>query len=292
MDDFAVMGDTFEEALHNLEKILHRCRETNLSLSNEKCSMIMTDGIVLGLHVFVAGNKVDPEKIEVIEKLPPPTSQKGVQSFLGNSRYYRIFVENFTKVASPLFKLLTKEYEFHWNDECQATFDTFKEMLSSTPVLRGTDWKLPFHISTNDSDSTIGVVLGQKEDLVTHAIYYVSKNLTLAELNYTVIEKEFLDVIYVINKFRNYITGYEVFVHTKHSVVRYLMNKPDTNGRITRWLLLLREFDITVLDRLGKENQVADFLSRLNHVGEDVIVNDSFHDKKNCYFCQNTLVYR
>jgi hypothetical protein len=84
----------------------------------------------------------------------------------------------------------------------------------------------------------IGVVLGQKENLLTYVIYFISKNLAPTELNYTVTEKEFLAVVYAINKFRHYITGYEVFIHTDHSSIKYLMNKPITNGRITRWLLL------------------------------------------------------
>jgi len=187
--------------------------------------MIMTEGIVLGHHVSAAGIKVDPTKIEVIVKVPPPTNQKGVRSFLGHAGYYRRFLENFTKVASPLFKLLTKESKFHWNDECQVAFDKFKEKLSTAPVLRGPDWKFPFHISIDASDSAIGTVLGQKEDPVTHAIYFISKNLTPTELNYVVTEKEFLVVVYAINKFRHYITDYKVFVHTDHSAIHYLMKK-------------------------------------------------------------------
>lgn len=201
--------------------------------------MNMTGGIVLGHHVSIARSKVDPLNIEVIAKLSPPTNKKGIQSFLGCAGYYRRFVENFTKVTSSLFRLLTKEYEFHWNDECQATFDTLKEKISSAPVLRGPDWKFPFHISTDASYSAIGSVLGEKEDSVTHAIYYVSENLTPAELNYTVTKNKFLAVIYAINKFRHYMMSYEVFVHTDHFAIQYLMNKPITNGRITRWLLLL-----------------------------------------------------
>ena len=85
MDDFTVMGDTCEQYLHNIEKVLKRCRETNLSLSNEKCFMIMTEGIVLGHHVSTAGIKFDPVKIQVIVKLPPPTIQKGVRYFLGHA---------------------------------------------------------------------------------------------------------------------------------------------------------------------------------------------------------------
>ena len=81
-----------------------------------------------------------------------------------------------------------------------------------------------------------------------HAIYFISKNLTHAELNYTGIEKEFLAVVYSINKFCHYITGYEVFVHTDHSAIIFLMNKPITNGRVTQWLLLLQEFNITIID--------------------------------------------
>jgi len=92
---------------------------------------------------------------------------------------------------------------------------------------------------TNPLGSTIGVVLGQNENLLTDAIYLISKNLALPELNYTMIEKEFLAVVYAINKFRNFVTRYELFIHTDHSTIRYLMNKPITNGRITRLLLLL-----------------------------------------------------
>ena len=93
------------------------------------------------------------------------------------------------------------------------------------PILRGPNWSLPFHISIDASDTTIGGVLGQKEGQEPYAIYFISKNLTSAELNYIVTEKEFLEVVYSINKFRHYITSYRVFVHTDHSTIRFLMNK-------------------------------------------------------------------
>jgi len=94
-----------------------------------------------------------------------------------------------------------------------------------------------------------------------------------------VTEKEFLAVVHAINKFRHYITGYETFVHTDHSAIRYLMNKPVTNGRITRWLLLLQELNITVLDRPGKQNTVADFLSRIQNANKDSPIEDKFPDE-------------
>jgi hypothetical protein len=110
MDDFTVYGNTFEEALSNLEKVLIRCQESNLSLSHEKCKMLLTEGIVLGHHLSVEGIKVDPAKIEVIVNLPSPRTQKDVRSFLGHAGYYRRFIENFTKVASPMFKTADEGY--------------------------------------------------------------------------------------------------------------------------------------------------------------------------------------
>jgi hypothetical protein len=120
--------------------------------------------------------------------------------------------------------------------------------------------------------------LGQEENHLPYAIYFISKNMTTAELNYTVTEKEFLAVIYEINKFRHYITSYSTFVHTDHSTIKYLMNKPITNARVTRWLLLLQEFDITIVDRPGKENVVVDFLSQLTP-DDDTPIDDSFLDE-------------
>ena len=125
----------------------------------------------------------------------------------------------------------------------------------------------------------MGGVLGQKEGQVFYAIYFINKNLTLAELNYTVTKKEFLVVVYSINKFRPYIIGYEVFVHMDHSAIRFLMNKLVTNGRVTQWLLLLQEFNTIVVDRPGRENLVADFLSRIQHDDGARLVDDTFPDE-------------
>ena len=99
------------------------------------------------------------------------------------------------------------------------------------------------------------------------------------ELNYTVTEKEFVAVVHAINKFRHYIIWYEIFIHIYHSTIINLMNKPITNGRVTTWLLLLWEFNITILDRPGKENVVANFLSKIHNECGLVLVNDNFPDE-------------
>jgi hypothetical protein len=133
-----------------------------------------------------------------------------VRIFLGHAGYYRRFIENFTKIVAPMFGLLIKDVDFSWTEQCQTAFETLKDKLYVAPVLRGPNWTLPFHISTDASDTAIGGVLGQKEDQQSYAIYFVSKNLSPTELNYTVTEKEFLEIVHAINKFHHYTIGYEV----------------------------------------------------------------------------------
>ena len=92
-------------------------------------------------------------------------------------------------------------------------------------------------------------------------------------------EKEILAVVHAINKFWHYITGYQVFVHTDHAAIRFLMNKPITNGRVTRWLLLLQEFYITILDKLRKGIVFADYFSRLTISDDFTSTEDYFPDE-------------
>eukprot|EP00253_Pinus_taeda_P007233 PITA_07233 len=280
MDDFTPYGSNFQEAFSNLGKVLNKCIEMNLSLSPEKCEFLMNEGIVLGHTISHQGLQVDPNKIVIIKKVPPPQKVRDVRSFLGLAGYYRIFIKDFSKLASPLFGLLEKDVEFKWNDDCQGDLNELKDKLVSTPILRGPNWALHFHIHTDASNKAIWAALEQVEEKLPYAIYFVSKTLSKAEMNYTVTKKEFLVVVHSLNKFRHYITGYQTFVHTDHAAIRYLMNKPYVNAHIIRWLLLLQQFDLTIVDKLGKENVVADFLSRLDlPAGEEGTVDDQMPDE-------------
>ena len=143
-------------------------------------------------------------------------------------------------MSSPLFGLLAKDSKFIWSKSYQEALYILKSKLTNAPILKGPNWALPFHIHDDASHKAIGVALGQVEEKFPYAIYFISKNLSKAELNYTVTEKELLVVVHSLNKFRNYITGYQIFVHIDHAVIKYLMKKPDVNARIIIWLLLLQ----------------------------------------------------
>lgn len=146
MNNFSVFGSSFDECLEHLSLVLQRCKETNLVLNWEKCHFMVQEGIVLGHRISAKGIEVDRAKIQVIEKLPPPTSVKGVRSFLGHADFYKRFINDFSKITKLLCCLLMKESIFEFTDECLLAFNTLEEKLISAPVIITPDWNLPFEL--------------------------------------------------------------------------------------------------------------------------------------------------
>ncbi|GJU68338.1 DNA-directed DNA polymerase [Tanacetum coccineum] len=146
MDDFSVFGDSFDSCLSNLEKMLKRCEDTNLVLNWEKCHFMCKEGIVLGHKISKARIEVDRAKVDVIAKLPHPTTVKGVRSFLGHAGFYRLFIQDFSKIARPMTHLLEKETPFVFSKDCINAFQTLKKKLTEAPILVVPDWNLPFEL--------------------------------------------------------------------------------------------------------------------------------------------------
>ncbi|KAM5555299.1 hypothetical protein ABKV19_023282, partial [Rosa sericea] len=270
MDDFSVFGMSFDDCLHNLDLILKRCIETNLVLNWEKCHFMVTQGIVLGHIVSARGIEVDKAKVDLVRCLPSPTSVREVRSFLGHAGFYRRFIKDFSKISRPLCTLLQKDVVFKWTKKCQEAFDTLKAALTSAPIMMPPDWTLPFEIMCDASDYAVGAVLGQRKEKKPHAIYYASRTLNDAQLNYSTTEKELLAVVFALDKFRSYLLQTKIIVYTDHAALKYLLSKKEAKPRLIRWILLLQEFDIEIKDKKGSENVVADHLSRLVH-DEDVL---------------------
>ena len=282
MDDFSVFGDSFESCLENLRKVLERCQEKNLVLNWEKCHFMVTQGIVLGHIVSKDGIEVDKAKVELISNLPIPKCVRDIRSFLGHAGFYRRFIKDFSAIARPLCTLLAKDVPFTWSPACDTAFTKLKNMLVSPPIMRSPNWDLPFEIMCDASDYAIGAVLGQREDKKAFVIYYASKTLDSAQANYTTTEKEFLAVVFALEKFRSYIVGSPVTIFTDHAALKYLLSKQDTKPRLTRWILLCQEFNLTIKDKKGVENVVADHLSRLvpDSNSHGIPLGDSFPDEQ------------
>ncbi|WKA06915.1 hypothetical protein VitviT2T_024793 [Vitis vinifera] len=281
MDDITIYGGTFEEYLVNLETVLERCIEKDLVLNWEKCHFMVHQGIVLGHIISKKGIEVDKAKVEVIAKLPSPTTVKGVRQFLGHAGFYRRFIQDFSKLSRPLCELLTKDAKFVWDEKCQKSFDQLKQFLTTAPILRAPNWKLPFELMCDASDFAIGAVLGQREDGKPYVIYYASKTLNEAQRNYTTIEKELLAVVFALDKFRAYLVGSFIIVFTDHSALKYLLTKQDAKARLIKWILLLQEFDLQIRDKKEMENVVADHLLRLAiaHNSHVLPINDDFPEE-------------
>ncbi|KAD2392836.1 hypothetical protein E3N88_39813 [Mikania micrantha] len=281
MDDFSIFGHSFYSCLTQLTKVLKRCVETNLVLSWEKSHFMVQEGIVLGHVVSKCGMEVDHAKIKVISILPLPTNVKGIRSFLGHAGFYRRFIKGFSTITKPLCNLLLKDVPFVFDNECLTAFNTLRDKLVEAPILQAHIWSLPFEIMCDSSDYAVGAVLGQRIDKKPVAIYYASKTLSDAQLNYTTTEKELLVVIYALDKFRSYILGSKVVIYSDHSALRYLMEKKDAKPRLIRWILLLQEFDLEIRDKKGSDNVVADHLSRIgvNSDEESNDINESFPDE-------------
>ncbi|GJU55356.1 reverse transcriptase domain-containing protein, partial [Tanacetum coccineum] len=280
MDDFSVFGNSFENCLSRLEKMLQRCEDTNLCLNWEKSHFMVKEGIVLGHKISKNGIEVDKAKIDVIAKLPHPTTVKGVRSFLGHAGFYRRFIKDFSKISRPMTHLLEKNTPFIFSNECIQAFQTLKNKLTEAPILIAPNWDLPFELMCDASDYAIGAVLGQRHEKHFRPIHYASKTMTEAESNYTTTEKEMLAVVYAFEKFRSYLIMNKSIVHTDHSALKYLFAKKDAKARLLRWVLLLQEFDFKVLDTKGAENLAADHLSRLENPYENVLdpkeINETF----------------
>ena len=133
MDDFTVYGSSFEQCLQNLGTVLHRFQDKNLALNWEKCHFMVTEGIVLAHRISAAGLEVDQAKVSIIKTLLPPTTVKGIRSFLGHAGFYRRFIKDFSKIARALCRLLEKDVKFNFDESCQYAFEEIKSRLVAAP---------------------------------------------------------------------------------------------------------------------------------------------------------------
>nr|GEY52576.1 reverse transcriptase domain-containing protein [Tanacetum cinerariifolium] len=240
MDNFSIFGNSFENCLSRLDKMLQWCEDTNLCLNWEKSHFMVKKGIVLVHKISKNEIEVDKAKVDVIAKLPHPITVK----------------------------------------DCIKAFQLLKKKLTKAPIFIAPNWDLPFELMCDASDFAIGAVLGQRHEKHFRPIHYASKTMTDAESNYTTTEKEMLAVVYAFEKFRSYLIINKSIVHTDHFALKYLFAKKDAKARLLWWILLLQEFDFKVLDMKGAENLMADHLSRLENPNKNVLdpkeINETF----------------
>ena len=264
VDDVLIHTETFEEHLSTVRTVLERVREANLTVKPSKCTFGMPSLDFVGHHVGCESLKVMPDKVEQVLKAERPHNKTQVRAFLGLSGYYRKFVPNYSAIAGPLTDATKKgaPAEIAWDEPQSKAFETLKGCLSRAPILRLPNWKEPFTVRTDASDTGLGAVLLQESHKLLCPVAYISRKLMPRERNYSTVEKECLAVVWAIDKFKRYLYGREFTLQTDHQPLMYMDRARMTNARVMRWALALQPYRYRLESIAGKDNVGADFLSR------------------------------
>lgn len=272
MDDLIVVGFSETQHIQNLRKVFEICRKRNLKLNSEKCQFFRNEVSFLGHLCTADGLKPDPNKIQVMLKFQRPQDKSEVKRFVAMTNYYRKFIENFSGLTQPLTYLTKKRAKFIWSPECERAFNTLKQKLTTTPILAYPDYSKEFKLTVDASNFACGGVLSQEHDGSDKPIAYVSKTFKKCEISKHITEKELKAIHFAIKSFRPYLWGRHLSVYSDHKPLIYLYKMRDPASRLTRIRLDLEEFDFDVVYIKGKDNIVADALSRI-----------SIHDLKDIY---------
>ena len=265
IDDLVTGSDSWEAHLEAVEALFKKLSEARLTVNLAKSEFGQAHVVYLG---YVIGQgKVAPVdgKIQTIMSFPQPTGKKALRRFLGMAGYYRKFCKNFADVTMPLTDLLKKNVKFVWDESCQKAFDKLKSLLCHFPVLQSPDVSRDFSLAVDASEETAGAVLLQQDrDNVDHPIAYFSKKFSKHQRNYSTIEKELLALILALQHFEVYIgTGQKPLqVYTDHNPLVFLSKMKNKNRRLLNWSLVLQEYNLVIKHIKGKDNVIADCLSR------------------------------
>ena len=275
LDDLLITGPTEKDHLKSLEEVLRRLSKSGLRLKKDKCTFNSKSVIYLGYKIDEHGLHPTDEKVCAIKSAPAPRNVTELRSYLGILNYYGRFLPDLSSRLAPLHLLLHKGVSWRWGNSQRHAFESTRNMLHSSIVLVHYDPNRELVLSTDASPYGVGSVLSHRcPDGSDQPIAYASRSLTVAEKNYSQLDKEALAIIFGIKKFHQYIYGRHVTICSDHKPLYSLFNErkaipPMASPRVQRWALTLSAYDYTMTFREGKANANADALSRLplpNHI--------------------------
>ncbi|GAU45204.1 hypothetical protein TSUD_139090 [Trifolium subterraneum] len=258
IDDILVYSKSEEEHKENLRIVLQLLKDKKLYAKLSKCEFWLKEVSFLG-HVISSGDiAVDPAKVDAVMKQGTPESVSEIRSFLGLAGYYRRFIEGSSKMALPLTLLTRKDQAFVWDEKCEKSFQELKRKLTTAPMLILPDEKESFVVYCDASKLGLGGVLMQKGKFVA----YASRQLKVHERNYPTHDLELAVVVFALKVWRHYLYGSRFEVFSDHKSLKYLFDQKELNMRQRRWLEFLKDYDFELSYHPGKDNVVADALSR------------------------------
>lgn len=266
LDDVVLYSSDWANHVGQIRELFTRLAAANLTVNLAKCEFGKASVTYLGK--VVGGGQVRPvsAKVEAVCGFPVPESRRELRRFLGMAGYYRAFCRNFASVVVPLTNLLSPKVPFYWSEKCQDAFDNVKALLASAPVLMAPDFDSPFSVAVDASESGAGAVLLQLgSDGVEHPVGYFSKKFNRHQKVYSTVEREALALILAVQHFEVYLgsSSRPIEVYTDHNPLVFIDRMRNHNQRIMRWSLILQQYPLKILHIQGKDNVVADALSRI-----------------------------
>ena len=258
IDDILIYSKTKEEHAEHLRIVLEILRNEKLYAKWSKSEFWLEQVQFLGHVIGKEGIMVNPAKIEVVANWERPRTPTEVKSFLGLAGYYRRFVQDFSKIATPLMRLTRKTEKFEWTTKCKESFQELKRRLITAPVLTLPVASREFIIYSDASHKGLGCVLMQHGKVIA----YASRHLNEYELRYPTHDLELAAIVFALKIWRYYLYGEKCEIYTDHKSLKYIFTQKELNMRQRRWLELIKDYDCIINYHPGKANVVADALSR------------------------------
>ncbi|KAA0047082.1 pol protein [Cucumis melo var. makuwa] len=233
IDDILIYFKTEAEHEEHLHRVLETLRANKLYAKFSKCEFWLKKVTFLGHVVSSEGVSVDPAKIEAVTSWPRLSTVNKICSFQGLAGYYRRFVKDFSRIASPLTQLTRKGILFVWSPTCESSFQELKQKLVSAPG---------------------------------RVVAYASRQLKSHKQNYPTHDLELAAVIFALKIWRHYLYGEKIQIFTDHKSLKYFFIQKELNMRQRRWLELVKDYDCEILYHPGKANVVADALISVGEV--------------------------
>ena len=260
--------------MHVVFDCLH---EHGLKLKPSKCEVFKSEINYLAHHVSQKGVLPSKTNLESIAQCPPPDMYTKVKSFMGLVGHYRHFIKGFAKIAAPLYDLTSgdnkdkKSEHVNLSPEAHEAFNCLKAACLQAPILSFPDFNKPFLLETDDSGRGLGAVLSQKQaDGRYHSVAYASRVMNETEQRYHSNKQEFLALKWAVTEqFHEYLSPYgknrnEFVVHTDNNPLTYIFSSANLDAAGQRWVAHLASYNFSLEYQKGKDNTVADFLSRMN----------------------------
>lgn len=261
IDDVVIYGDSEESFAMALARVFERLRLHQLRLKAAKCEFALSAVEYLGHVVSGRGVTLSGERREAVAQVAVPTTKGKLKSFLGMANFFRPFVRNFAQVAAPLHALCSPKQKFEWATAHQEAFEQIRDAIVDAPLLAHVDYARDIYLRTDASEAGVGGMLYQKDDeggIVP--VCFVSRKFTGAEVRWSTIEQECFGIYHCIVSLSHYLLGQRFIVETDHRNLLFI--EKSTAPKVVRWRLRLEEFDFELRHVPGRENEVADALSR------------------------------